>query len=263
MGSDANIFARVKKLEGQICCLNTQLTNVIVNPPSGTHPNYIAPTLLLTSDVDPGDYEAGTIFDDNNFDAVFTQNDAGAKTATALTRSIGGVISTSFPYDDVGYQLIDGNTSYQATADYGDGLIKNNSFGVPDNTGQILAGTILSNTLDYNGVRLAFFEAITDPIPTNSAQVRSQLGNTITAGQDFIINIPIGTVNVVFALPTSLTLDHVEYIELSNADVKGAFDLATFNVEGANAYTPIPYNIYSYTPVEPFPIEVNYRVKSH
>lgn len=263
MGSDANLFARVKKLENQICCLNTQITNVIVNPPSGSHPNYIAPTLLLTADQRSGDIEAGTIFDNNNFDIVFTQNDAGPENAESLDRNPGGTLSTSFPYDDINYQLVDGLNAYIAGVAYDDGPIKNNSFGVPDPTGRITSGAITSNTLNYNGVRLAFYGALTDPIPTNSAQVRSQLGSTEIAGVDFIINIPVGTVNVVFALPDTLTLDHVEYIELSNADVKGAFDLANFNVEGANAYLPIGYNVYSYTPVEPFPVEVNYRVKSH
>lgn len=255
-----DLFQRVKRLEKQICCVGEQVTNIINNPPSGTHPTYVPPALVLTSDNPQGDYESGTIFADNNFDIVFTANDAGPETAERLIRTPGGTISNSFPYDDVNYQVIDGNNVYQAQVDYGDGIIKNNSFGIADPTGQILVGTKNSNTLTYTGMRLAFWQAIVGDIPVDSTEVRS-LANSIKAGEEFIINIPVGTVHVVFALPDTLTVTHVEYIELSNSDIKAVFDITNFTVEGNNGYSPIGYDIWSYTPVEPFPVEVNYRVR--
>lgn len=256
-----NIFEQIKDIYRKLCCLDKRIDNVEISGGGVAviHPTYIPPLLVLSASSDgEGDYESGQLINPI-LDRAYIQNDAGAITSETLNRTPGGTISTTYAYTDVDYQVVDGNTLYQAAANYAAGPVKNNNLGNPDPTGQIMAGSLTSNILTYVGKRFSFWEAITGAIPTDSVGVRA-LGNS-TSDLEFVINISEGTVHVVFAIPTDfITLDHVQYVEFGNADVQALFDTTDFMVEGANGYSPVNYRIYSYTPVEPFPSEVNYRV---
>jgi hypothetical protein len=65
----------------------------------------------------------------------------------------------------------------------------------------------------------------------------------------------------VFAYPATLRdVASVRYQELSNVEVKSNFNITTIAVEGANAYAPVNYKVWTYVPVEPFPANANYKV---
>lgn len=260
-----NILDQIKDIYRKLCCLSLKVDTIEIG--SGgvavIHPTYVPPLLVLSATGDEeGNYESGVLINPV-LDRAYIQNDAGAITSETLNRTPGGTISTTYAYTDVNYQIVDGETQYQAAANYGAGAVKNNNLGNPDPIGQILAGSLTSNILLYNGSRSAFWDAITGSVPTDSAGVRALAHSLVNpSGKDFVINIPEGTVHVVFAIPDAFTLDYVQYIEFGNADVQAIFDITTFMVAGANGYSPVLYRIYSYTPVEPFPSEVNYRVKA-
>lgn len=224
------------------------------------HPIYIAPTVTLTG-FNNQDVEIGVTISPS-LTINFTANDSGGAIAQRLYRN-STVLSTATNYTDANYTVPLGLTEYSAQVDYAQGAVKNNNLGDPDPSGRILAGTITSNSILVHGYKNAFYQAITSAVPTTSAGVRALTGKLLNpAGKDFIIDIPVGTVNVVFAIPAELTLQYVQYIELSNSDIQMAFTQQVVSVEGANGYTPSNYKVYSFTPVEPFPVEVHYRVKA-
>lgn len=247
--------------DGDTYVAGTPIETVIHDLLTATvHPIYVAPTVALTG-FSNLNAEIGTKISPA-LSISFTQNDAGSLTAQRIYRN-STLLSTASSYTDSNYTIPLGLTEYKAQADYAEGAIKNNNLNVPDADGQILSGTITSNIIEVRGYKNAFYQAITTSTPTTSAGVRALTGKLLNpAGQDFIINIPVGTVNVVFAIPIELTLQYVQYIELSNSDIQAAFTQQVVLVEGANGYTPTSYNVYTYTPVEPFPAEVNYRVKA-
>ena len=65
---------------------------------------------------------------------------------------------------------------------------------------------------------------------------------------------------VVIAIPNTHSISSIKYVEGMNADVKDVFVKTTLNVEGANGYSGISYDLYTYTPAEAFPSVSNYNV---
>lgn len=226
-------------------------------------PTYVAPTVDLNdSGEGGGDYESGTIVNPV-LAIVFHQHDAGALVSERITRN-GTSISTASPFTDTNYQILDGDNNYQGFVTYATGPVKNNNLGVPDATGQIIAGTVGSFNDNYIGYRNGFYGVPTDTTPIDSsALVRALDDNLLNpAGQDQVIDIPIGTAQVVFALPDTLTLNYVQDINLSNTDIQSSFIQSNVSVEGANGYAAIGYIVYTYTPVEPFTTIEHYRINA-
>lgn len=97
---------------------------------------------------------------------------------------------------------------------------------------------------------------------TTSAEVRALTGTKLGAkgGDTFSISIPVGTKKVVIAIPNTLSVSSVKYVEGLNAEVKNVFSVSTVNVEGNNNYTGIDYKVYEYVPVAPFSAVCTYNV---
>lgn len=224
-------------------------------------PEYLEPTAVISgASPVPSVIEVGTIISPI-ISLAFNQNDAGNKLTNILNRN-GVQIANTFPHTDTNYQIVEGNNSYQAVVTYAQGPIKQDNRGDDYPTGRIEAGSILSNTLMYSGRRKAFYGAITGDVPNSSSTVRGLPNSLLNpSGVDYILNIPIGTVRVVFAIPSTMSISYVEYIELSNSDLKTLFEETVVSVQGANGYLATSYKVYSFTPVEPYPVEVNYRIK--
>ena len=134
-----------------------------------------------------------------------------------------------------------------------------------DSKGQNYLSPLASNTIAVStpvyGRRKAFYGV--DNNAANSSDIRSLAGSLLNPsnGSTFTISIPIGTVNVVFAYPSSLrNVTSVLYEEGFDADVKGNFTSSTVSVEGANSYTATNYKVYKYTPVTAFTQAATYNV---
>ena len=124
--------------------------------------------------------------------------------------------------------------------------------------------TTVQKKNDFKFVRYGFYgsDKTTNVAYTTSGEVRA-LGGKIAnpiAGSTFKITIPVGAKMVVIAIPSTRSINSVKYVEGMNAEIKDTFVKTTLNVEGANGYSGISYNLYTYTPAEAFPSVCNYNV---
>lgn len=238
-------------------------------------PSYGAPSMTISSNPAPGNFEVGTIINPI-ISRVFTQADAGAENATTLSKN-SVLIASAYPYTDTGVTLGTSAVTYTGNTSYDEGDCKLDNRGNVDCTGRIAAGSVASNSIVFNATRVAFF-GVPVATPATSAAVRA-LGNTSfsssnnttvdasgialggSVSPNFTITIPSGATRVVFAYPdTSRAVASVRYQELSDSEVKLNFVQTTVSVEGANSFAAVNYRVYTYIPVEPFSQTVHYRV---
>ena len=239
-------------------------------------PGYSGPALSIGSSPSPMFFEIGTIINPV-LSRSLALNDAGPEVSTTLSKN-SAVISTSWPFTDNNVLLGNAAISYVGDVTYAQGACKLNNRGVIDCNGRINAGTIGSNTITFQGTRVAFFAGITSGTPTTSTGVRGLGNSSFNSGDNstmdstgsayggsitpnFVITIPIGSVRVVFAYPaSSRDVASVRYQELADSEVKANFTMTMVSVEGAGGFPAVQYRVYSYTPVEPFSLVNRYRI---
>ena len=212
-------------------------------------PVYKAPVLSLSGD-GTTPVECGTV-QTITLTASFTKNDGGAMNSYTLKKGAETLIdgdSSITPYEDENVTIPDGSITYTATASYAKGPVKNDNLSNPYPTGQVQAGTTQQATKVYQGQRYCFWEASASDIPvTNSANIRA-LGGKGYRTNNFAVGVPIaaGTTSVVMAYPASYG-DITSIIQKATGyDIKDSFVKTTVDVEGANGYSAISYNVYKY-----------------
>lgn len=211
-------------------------------------PTYKAPTLSLSGDGDTP-VECGTQ-QTLKINASFTQNDGGALTSYTLKRGAETLIdgdSSITEYTDENVTIPDGSITYSATASYAQGPIKNDNLGQPYPTGRIEAGATSQATKQYTGQRFCFWQASPNDLPVaSSANIRALTSKGYKANNSNIaVTIPNGTRCVVMAYPETYGELSKVLQQTSNLDIKGSFvKSGPIQVEGANGYTPINYNVY-------------------
>lgn len=211
-------------------------------------PTYKAPTLSLSGDGDTP-VECGTQ-QTLKINASFTQNDGGALTSYTLKRGAETLIdgdSSITEYTDENVTIPDGSITYSATASYAQGPIKNDNLGQPYPTGRIEAGTTSQATKQYTGQRFCFWQASPNDLPVaSSANIRALTSKGYKANNsNIVVTIPSGTRCVVMAYPETYGELSKVLQQTSNLDIKGSFvKSGPIQVEGANGYTPINYNVY-------------------
>lgn len=238
-------------------------------------PSYSGPSTTLASSPTPTNTEVGTVLSPQ-FTRTFNQANAGALTAYRLRKN-GTTIASTSPYVDSNITITLATVSYQGEVDYAQGPVLNDNFGNPNPSGQIPAGTVVSNIITFVGKRKAFY-GTPSSTPSNSAGVRAMSDSSFNAtnnadvdsagvGQvpapspNFIITIPIGATRVVIAYPADQrAVASIKYQELSDSEVKSNFVETSVSVEGANGFTPVTYRVFTYIPVEPFSIVNHYKV---
>lgn len=235
------------------------------------HPTYTAPTVSLAvsgSGTAAGSYEAGTSITPI-LTTTFTKNDAGDLTKLAILQGsseVGSDTATPYTYTGEAIVLGDETVSFKAQATYGDGEIKDNNLGNPDDVGQIKAGTITSNTLNYVGQRNLFWGTGVGELPTiDSATIRGLTNKKLNPTQGYSWNIPIavGQQWVIFAYPATLRdVNQVMYVETNDTGMASSFTKETANVANAlggdNGLTS--YKIYSYRMAAPAAASMTFKV---
>jgi hypothetical protein len=93
----------------------------------------------------------------------FVQNNAGAITSYTLTKN-NAFLSNNTSFTDTAVLNIPGIITYQGTFNYADGPILPDSQGNPDPTGQILAGSINTNSLVFRWNYPLYFGLTTTPL---------------------------------------------------------------------------------------------------
>ena len=126
-----------------------------------------------------------------NLSPSFTQNDAGSATQFILDKDDSPIATdVSAPIPDASYPDsftgVEGTIIYHGELDHAIGPVKNNSLGDPDPTGQIQAGTIITNDVQYDVVYPWFFGTSSDGIITGpdvyaGAKVIEVIGSSIQA----------------------------------------------------------------------------------
>lgn len=138
-----------------------------------------------------------------------------------------------------------------AKATYNEGSIPVTNLGNPYPAGKIAAGSASKDSNILQGVRYMFWGPVTDDVELNSANVRALTHNKASAtGALATFGAGTGAKKVIVAVPSDRKITKVIMPSALNADVTALFvkQSATVNVEGANGYTAVPYNIYVYQP---------------
>ena len=217
-------------------------------------PTIIQPAVTLTSS-DLKAYEVGTKVSPA-YTASLSAGSYEFGPATGITASSwnvtntdGNVLTTAsgtFPgitvADDTRYSIT-------ATATYTDGTVPITNIGNSYSSGQIKAGSKKITKGTITGYRNGFYGTLTSKSGViNSTLVRS-LSNaskrTPSEGNTWSLDIPVGTMRVVFAYPATLRdVSSVLDTDGLNAEIKTAFTKHIIQVYGANSYSPIDYKVY-------------------
>ena len=222
-------------------------------------PIYLLPILSISGN-NPKNVEVGTVVS-VVLSAVFTQRDGGAAGQLRWYKDNIFISTGNNPLNLNPDVILEETWFFEGRQDYAVGPIKNDSLGDPSPANRILAGTDVSNVIEYRGQRKAFYGV--DGNISTSAGIRALTSNFLNpnANSGFTINIPAGTTKVQFAYPENIrNVDSVKYRELSNTEVKNTFTQSIIQVAGVNNTLPINYKVYEFIPSGPFGSEVNYDV---
>lgn len=188
---------------------------------------------------------------------------AGAVTAFEIMRN-GSIIKTGTAVEgctDSGQTIPEGSITYAAQVTYEDGQVPTDNMGEPDPSAQIKGG-IKTATASVSGRRKVFWADGSAAIAhASSADIRalahSQLGSlpsTISTG---------ASQYVVIAYPASLGDIAIKQGNASDADITGQFVKTTVQVEGANGYQAVAYNVYALEAASPFadgtPLKISFQ----
>ena len=225
--------------------------------------NYVAPTCNINGS-EIKTLEAGTIINPT-ITPSFIKNDAGDINRYLLQKKGITVKDTATlqTFTDSNLLVGDETVNFRATMFYNDGPIKNNNLDEPSPLGQIKAGFIFSNTVNYTGVRNLFFGCSTNNNPiSNNEEIRSlNKKEDPTAGTALTINIPAGTKKIIIAYPSTIRdVSSIKYVEGLNAEIKSIFQKSLLNISGANNYNPIEYKVFVYIPDVPFSNNATYNI---
>lgn len=140
----------------------------------------------------------------------------------------------------------DTNYKVNVTTSYGDGAIPKTNLGNDYAAGQIKAGSKTASSAAVTGYRNMFFGTMTTkPADITSADIRAlatkQAKGNVT---DKVINIPVGALRVMFAVPSDKQITSITDTNGLGAQILSSFTQTTAQVEGANAYNAIEYKVY-------------------
>jgi hypothetical protein len=179
-----------------------------------THPTYQAPVASLASPQASGNYEAGQSVN-ITLNLTYNQRDGGS-VAGFVIKKANTQISNAGSYTDNNVVLSTAPITYQGTISYNAGAVKFDT--LPDGsqgdaypTGQILAGSVNSNTLTFVGYNATWYGA-GNAAPSDSAAVRAlqtyNASNQLVSGKqltnaDNSFTHRTGTVNTVHSIVTA------------------------------------------------------------
>ncbi len=150
-------------------------------------------------------------------------------------------------------------------ATYGQGAIKNDNLNEPSPNGRIEAGTINSqNNLTFQGKRQTFAGTGVGSLPElNSVNVRKFTARGLGLGKNskFDILVDVGQQHIVIAYPATIgNITQIRYEEGNDNNMAANFQKQVVQVEGANAFTPINYNVYTYTMDVPAAAKMTFKI---
>lgn len=231
-------------------------------------PEYIPPTCSMNET--HKDMEVGT-FVRPTIRTEFKQNDAGPVNMFKLIRIVNGIDTVVVDNNSIAaytepgqIDLHDGDNilKYMAVIRYDAGEIKEDNLGGKVAGENILPGDI-KKYCSWSGKRMTFFGSDygNDTI-ISSLDIRALpekiLG--VVDGQSYDVHIKAGHTRVTIAYPANRA--PIKFIRDNGTglNVLDNFKLTTLSVAGNNGHIPIPYNIYTFLALAPFPKDVVYTV---
>lgn len=146
----------------------------------------------------------------------------------------------------------DTNLKITATATYGDGAIPLTALKKEYPEGQIKAGSKSATSGALTGYRRYFYGVDKTSGEINSVLIRGLTGGSgAAAAATLTVNSTAGAVRSIVALPTDsgLKIKQVLLTSSMNADITADYvKQGTVQVEGAEGYTAVSYDLYVYQP---------------
>lgn len=166
------------------------------------HPTYVAPKLTLVADKVLVERNVAT---DILLTPTFTKNDAGLVNSYVINRGateIDNQVATSVTtYTDT--HTFTDEVTYKYTVNYDDGVIKQNSDGLDDETGRILAGSIFA-TVKIKPVDPIYIGVVDNSVVVDETIMKT-LDKTITDKTEVEQSVTANFQTVVFASVSPLT----------------------------------------------------------
>lgn len=166
-------------------------------------------------------------------------------TAYAVTDTNSGSASTqtgSFTAFTVGDST---NYKVSVTTTHSAGAVPKTNLGNDYVAGQIKAGTKTANSSAVTGFRNEFYGTMTTkPVTMTSANIRALSDKKAVVNGTISVSVPVGAMRVVIAVPNSKVVNSVLDVNGLNAQIFSSFTHTTVEVEGANSYTAMTYNVY-------------------
>lgn len=154
-------------------------------------------------------------------------------------------------FDDV---TVTDNTAYAVTAKatHTAGAVPVTNLGNEYASEQIAAGTKSKTSGSLTGFRKFFYGSNVAAVELTSENIRKLTHSTGAVGtsQAFDMSIVEGATQVIVAFPTAAnkTLSSVIDTGALNTEIYDSFVKSTVNVEGANGYEAVSYDVYVYSP---------------
>lgn len=172
-----------------------------------------------------------------------------AVSATNDGEAAGSSATNTGTFDSI---TVGDNTEYKvsATATYDDGAMPVNNLGNDTAAKQIKAGSKTGNSSTITGYRRGFYGTLSANCNgvLTSDDIRGlaqKTSATPAKGNKWTLNVPVGAMCFVIAYPASIgDIASVVDVGAGNFDIVSSFKKTQVNVEGANGYEAIAYNVY-------------------
>ena len=226
--------------------------------------SYTKPALNLATTVPVTSQECGTVINPT-LTATFTKNDGGNLTSIEIQKGAEKVTGTQSPLtSEQSVTFADAAVSYKAVAAYEEGPIKNDNLGEQSPDGHIMAGSVNSNTLTFQGKRATFAGTGVGEVPElNSENIRkfSRKGLGLGKNSKFDILVDTGQQHIVIAYPVTVgDITQIRYEEANDNNMAANFQKQVIQVAGANDFTPINYNVYTYKMAVPAAAKMTFKI---
>lgn len=160
-----------------------------------------------------------------------------------------------FIIGDVGGENVVSSLRYRATVQHTAGVTAHNNLGGDSSpVVAIAAGSKSKQTTAYTPYRNYFYGATVDKPTLDSAYIRGLTkSNRAYSAGTITLNVPAGSNRVCIAcVATATGVTQVINETALNADVTATFVKSTVQIEGANGYTAVEYNVWAFEPAVPY-----------
>lgn len=219
----------------------------------------IAAANYTEATLNPGSYQYGpaTGITAESWKVERVTNAGSTQIATGATLPAGSDNNggSGFIIGDQGGENVVSSLRYRATVQHTAGVTAHDNLGGDSSpVVAITAGSKNKQTNAYTPYRNYFYGATVDKPTLNSAYIRGLTkSNQAYRAGTITINVPAGANRVCIAcIATAAGVTQVINETALNADVTGTFVKSTVRVEGANGYTAVDYNVWTFEPAVPY-----------